>query len=129
RDVTTHGLSAEFPITAPQVAEILKLVSQSIISGKQAKELYLRAKEKGGGASPAALVAELGMAQVSDPKAIEAACRKVIADNPKQAEQYGSGKTGVFGFFVGQVMKATKGSANPQLVNETLKRLLGSPSE
>ena len=65
------------------------------------------------------------MSQVSDPAAIEAACAKVIADNAKQAEQYRSGKTGVFGFFVGQVMKATKGSANPQLVNETLKRLLG----
>jgi aspartyl-tRNA(Asn)/glutamyl-tRNA(Gln) amidotransferase subunit B len=66
------------------------------------------------------------MAQVSDPKAIEEVCAKVIADNPKQAEQLRAGKTTLFGFFVGQVMKATKGSANPQLVNDTLKRLLGT---
>jgi len=65
------------------------------------------------------------MAQVTDPKAIEEVCAKVIGDNPKQAEQLRGGKTALFGFFVGQVMKATKGSANPQLVNDTLKRLLG----
>ncbi|MBX3223607.1 MAG: Asp-tRNA(Asn)/Glu-tRNA(Gln) amidotransferase subunit GatB [Labilithrix sp.] len=124
RDVTTSGVEADFPVSPGQVVEILKLVSQGKISGKQAKEVY--AKAKGTTASPAALVADLGMAQVSDPAAIEAACAKVIADNAKQAEQYRSGKTGVFGFFVGQVMKATKGSANPQLVNETLKRLLGA---
>lgn len=122
RDVTTRGIEADFPIAASQLVEILRLVSQGKISGKQAKELY--AKAKGTSASPSALVAELGMAQVSDPGAIEAACAKVIADNAKQVEQYRTGKTGVFGFFVGQVMKATKGSANPQLVNETLKRLL-----
>ena len=123
RDVTTRGVEADFPVTPVQIVEILKLASQGKISGKQAKELY--AKAKGTSASPAALVAELGMSQVSDPAAIEAACAKVIADNAKQAEQYRAGKTGVLGFFVGQVMKATKGSANPQLVNETLKRLLG----
>ncbi|MBX3263463.1 MAG: Asp-tRNA(Asn)/Glu-tRNA(Gln) amidotransferase subunit GatB [Labilithrix sp.] len=123
RDVTTRGVEAIFPVTPGQVVEILKLVSQGKISGKQAKELY--AKAKGTTASPAALAADLGMSQVSDPAAIEAACAKVVADNAKQAEQYRAGKTGVFGFFVGQVMKATKGSANPQLVNETLKRLLG----
>ncbi len=126
RDVTTRGVDADFPVTPGQVVEILKLVSDGKISGKQAKELY--AKTKGTTASPAALASELGMSQVSDPAAIEAACAKVIADNAKQAEQYRSGKTGVFGFFVGQVMKATKGSANPQLVNETLKRLLGGPT-
>jgi aspartyl-tRNA(Asn)/glutamyl-tRNA(Gln) amidotransferase subunit B len=123
RDVTTAGIEATFPVTPGQVVEILKLVSQGKISGKQAKELY--SKTKGTSSSPGALVSELGMSQVSDPAAIESACAKVIADNPKQVEQYRSGKTGVFGFFVGQVMKSTKGSANPQLVNETLKRLLG----
>jgi aspartyl-tRNA(Asn)/glutamyl-tRNA(Gln) amidotransferase subunit B len=122
RDVTTRGIDAEFPVTPSQLVEILRLVSQGKISGKQAKELY--AKTKGTSASPSALVAELGMAQVSDPGAIKAACAKIVADNPKQVDQYRAGKTSVFGFFVGQVMKATKGSANPQLVNETLKLLL-----
>jgi aspartyl-tRNA(Asn)/glutamyl-tRNA(Gln) amidotransferase subunit B len=124
RDVTTHGINAEIPIAAEQLGEILGLVAKGTISGKQGKELYAHVKGKPG-ASPADLVRELGMAQVSDPSAIEAACAAVIEANTKQVEQYRSGKTGVFGFFVGQVMKATKGSANPQLVNDTLKRLLG----
>lgn len=126
RDVTTRGLDATIPISAKQLVEILGLVAKKTISGKQAKELY--AKAKGTSDSPAALVAKLGMSQVSDPTAIEDACKKIMADNPKQVEQYRSGKTGVFGFFVGQVMKATKGSANPQLVNETLKKLLETPT-
>jgi aspartyl-tRNA(Asn)/glutamyl-tRNA(Gln) amidotransferase subunit B len=124
RDVTTHGLRAEIPVTARQVAQILKLVEDDVISGKQAKELY--ASVKGTEAEPKDVVKKLGMSQVTDPKAIEAACAKVIADNPKQASLYRAGKTGVFGFFVGQVMKETRGSANPQAVNETLKRLLAS---
>ena len=128
RDVTTRGLDAEFPVTPRQIADILKLVSSGKISGKQAKELYAKTKERGAAADPAALIAELGMAQVTDPGAIETAVKEVMAANAKQVEQYRSGKTGVFGFFVGQVMKATKGSANPQLVNETLKRLLDSPT-
>jgi aspartyl-tRNA(Asn)/glutamyl-tRNA(Gln) amidotransferase subunit B len=126
RDVTTQGQKASFPVTAKQVSELLRLVDTGKISGKQAKELYAKMKEKGHDVSAASLVSELGMAQVSDPKAIEEVCAKVIADNPKQAEQLRAGKTTLFGFFVGQVMKATKGSANPQLVNDTLKRLLGT---
>lgn len=122
RDVTLDGLRAELPVTPKQVAEMLKLVDAGKISGKQLKELY--SKVKGTDAEPSSVVADLGMAQVSDPKAIEDACAKVVADNPKQVEQWRSGKKGVFGFFVGQVMKATKGSANPQLVNEILERLL-----
>ena len=122
--------SATFPVhAAAGRRDLLRLVDDGKISGKQAKELY--AKVEGADAErrrSASLVAELGMAQVSDPAAIEAACAKVIADNPKQAEQYRAGKTALFGFFVGQVMKATKGSANPQLVNDTLKRLLGTSS-
>jgi aspartyl-tRNA(Asn)/glutamyl-tRNA(Gln) amidotransferase subunit B len=126
RDVATAGLDVTFPVTPTQLAEVLGLASGGQISGKQAKELY--AKTKGTSASPAALVAELGMTQVTDRGAIEEACARVISANARQVEQYRSGKTGVFGFFVGQVMKATQGSANPQLVNETLKRLLGDPT-
>jgi aspartyl-tRNA(Asn)/glutamyl-tRNA(Gln) amidotransferase subunit B len=122
RDATLHGLHAEIPVSATQVAEMLKLVDAGKISGKQLKELY--AKVKGTDATPSNVVADMGMAQVTDPKAIEEACAKVIAENPRQTEQWRSGKKGVFGFFVGQVMKATKGSANPQLVNEILERLL-----
>jgi len=126
RDVVTQGQQATFPVTAKQTSELLRLVEGGTISGKQAKELYVKLKERGPEARVAALVAELGMVQVSDAKAIEEVCAKVIADNPKQTEQLRGGKTALFGFFVGHVMKATKGSANPQLVNETLQRLLGA---
>jgi len=126
RDVTTQGLQASIPITAKQLADLLRLVDTGKISGKQAKELYAALRGKGPDVLAASLVAEIGMTQVTDPKAIEEVCAKVIAENPKQAEQVRAGKTALFGFFVGQVMKATKGSANPQLVNDTLKRLLGS---
>ena len=128
RDVTTHGQKASIPVTAKQIADLLRLVDSGQISGKQAKELYatLRDRKVGPELAVASLVSELGMAQVSDPKAIEAVCARIIADSPKQAEALRAGKTTLFGYFVGQVMKATKGSANPQLVNETLKRLLGT---
>jgi aspartyl-tRNA(Asn)/glutamyl-tRNA(Gln) amidotransferase subunit B len=127
-DVVTEGQKATFPVTARQIADLLGLVDSAKISGKQAKELYaaLREDPAGKDVTVASLVDRLGMAQVSDPKAIEEVCAKVIADNPKQAEQLRGGKATLFGFFVGQVMKATKGSANPQLVNDTLKRLLGT---
>lgn len=123
RDVTTHGLTASIPVTVRQVVDLLKLVDSGKISGKQGKEVY--AKIKGTAKAPADLVSELGMSQVTDVKAIEAVCEKVIAANPKQAEGIKGGKLGLMGFFVGQVMKETGGSANPALVNETLKRLLG----
>ena len=125
RDVTTQGQQASFPVTAKQVAELQRLVDSGKISGKQAKEVYAAMKGRDD-VTVAALVAELGMAQVSDPEAIEAACQQIIDANPKQAESLRAGKVALFGFFVGQVMKATKGSANPQLVNDTLKRLLGT---
>ena len=125
RDVSTQGQKASFPVTPTQVADLQRLVDSGKISGKQAKELYVAMKGRRPDVTAASLVSELGMAQVSDPKAIEEACAKVIADHAKQAEQLRGGKTTLFGFFVGQVMKATKGSANPQLVNDTLKRLLG----
>ncbi len=123
RDTTTHGLSATFPISPRQLADLLSLVDAGTISGKQAKELY--AKMRGTTDAPSALVSVLGMAQVTDARLIEEACAKAISDSPKQVRELKAGKTGLFGYFVGQVMKATKGSANPQLVNETLKRLLG----
>jgi aspartyl-tRNA(Asn)/glutamyl-tRNA(Gln) amidotransferase subunit B len=126
RDVTTQGLQASIPVTAKQLSDLLRLVDTGKISGKQAKELYAALRGKGPDVLAASLVAEIGMAQVTDPKAIEEVCAKVIAENPKQAEQLRGGKPALFGFFVGQVMKATKGSANPQLVNDTLKRLLGT---
>jgi aspartyl-tRNA(Asn)/glutamyl-tRNA(Gln) amidotransferase subunit B len=123
RDVQTHGLSAKVPVTAAQVASILDLVGRGTISGKQAKEVY--AQVAGTDRAPADVVAELGMKQVSDTGALEALCKRLIEQNPKQVEQLRAGKSNVLGFFVGQVMKETKGAANPQLVNDILKKLIG----
>ena len=123
RDVTTHGLTAQIPVTSRQLADVLKLVDAGRISGKQAKEVYakLRNSEK----SAADVVAEAGIAVVSDAGAIEALVRRIVDANPKQAESLKAGKAALFGFFVGQVMKETKGSASPQVVNDVLKKVLG----
>jgi len=121
-EARVHGLSAEFPVAPEQLVELLDLVETQTISGKQAKEVYAAIKNTK--TSPAEYVRDKGMAQVSDTAALEAICRAQVEANPKQAEAYRSGKTGLIGFFVGAVMKETKGSANPALVNEILKKLL-----
>jgi len=108
-DVEVRGLRAEIPLTPAQVASLLRLVDAGTISGKQAKEVY--AKITGTDRAPEDVVRELGMRQVSDASAIEAVCKRVIEQNPKQADQLRSGKMAVMGFFVGQVMKETGGSA------------------
>ncbi len=77
-------------------------------------------------AAPATIVADKGMSQVSDTAAIEAVCRQVLEASPKQAADLRAGTTSRMGFFVGQVMKATGGSANPKVVNDVLKRLSSS---
>ncbi len=122
-DVEARGLRATIPVTARQVASLLRLVDDGAISGKQAKDVYARIA--GTDRSPEDVVRDLGMRQVSDASAIEAICRRIIEQSPKQAEQLRNGKTAVMGFFVGQVMKETKGSANPPLVNDIIKKLLG----
>jgi aspartyl-tRNA(Asn)/glutamyl-tRNA(Gln) amidotransferase subunit B len=123
RDVTTHGLLAKIPVEARQLAELLKLADSGRISGKQAKEVY--AKIANTDRRPTDVVAELGIEQVTDAGAIEEIVLRIVEKNPKQAEQLRSGKLGLVGFFVGQVMKETKGSANPQVVNDALKKVLG----
>ena len=122
RDAKTDGLDAQFPVRPAQVASLLALVDSRTISGKQAKEVY--GLMVGTDLAPEAIVSERGMQQLSDEGAIEAVCAKVVQDNARQAEAYRSGKTGLLGYFVGQVMKQTKGSASPKLVNESLERLL-----
>ncbi len=123
RDVQTHGLAATIPVTPAQVAALLRLVDAGSISGKQAKDVY--AKIAGTGRRPEDVVAELGLVQVSDAGAIEAICKRLIEENPKQAEQLRAGKAALMGYFVGLVMKETKGSANPQLVNQVMRHLIG----
>ncbi len=123
RDVATDGLHATFPMSAEQVVGLLRLVDRGTISGKQAKEVY--GAMAGSSRSPEEIIEERGMRQLDDRALVESVCAGVVERNPKQAEAYRAGKAALFGYFVGQVMKETKGSANPALVNEILKRLLG----
>lgn len=125
REVVTHGLSADIPVSARQVSELLKLVDSGKISGKQAKEVYAKIVKTE--RSPAEVVEELGMVQVTDSAAIEALVVQIVEANPKQAESLRGGKLGLMGFFVGQVMKQTNGSASPAVVNDVLKKVLGIP--
>ncbi len=124
RDVTTHGLAAEIPVSATQIAALMGLVDSGKISGKQAKEVYAKMAKTDD--APETIVAALGMQQVTDVGAIEAICKRIVDANPKQAEALRGGKTALMGFFVGQVMKETKGSASPAVVNDALKKLLGT---
>jgi aspartyl-tRNA(Asn)/glutamyl-tRNA(Gln) amidotransferase subunit B len=122
RDVHPSGLTAEFPVSPGQVAELLRLVDRGTISGKQAKEVY--GLMRGTSAPPASIVRERNMTVLSDEGSLTVLAQKLLADNPKQAESYRAGKANLLGFFVGQVMKQTSGSADPAVVNRVLRRVL-----
>jgi len=109
-------------VVPAMIAELVALVEDGTISGKQAKEVFAEMAETGD--APGAIVELKGMRQVSDSGAIEAVVDKIMADNPGQVEGYRGGKTGLIGWFVGQVMKEMRGQANPAVVNEVLKRKL-----
>jgi len=110
------------PVKPDNLASLIKLIEGGAITGKIGKEVFAEMYATGRGAGE--IVKEKGLTQVSDSGEIEAVIDKVIADNPKQLDQYRGGKTAVMGFFVGQVMKATKGQANPKIVNDLLKKKL-----
>ena len=107
-----------------KLCELVDLVEAGTINSKQAKEVF--AEMFDAGISPAEVVKSRGMAQVSDPKAIESAVDKVLAENPNVVADYKGGKQGVIGFLVGKVMQASQGKANPKMVNEVLKKKLNS---
>ena len=110
------------PVTAALMAGLLKRLADNTISGKIAKDV-LAAMWAGEGDADT-VIAKKGLKQITDSGAIEKAVDKVIANNPKQLEQYRAGKEALFGFFVGAVMKATQGKANPAQVNDLLKKKL-----
>src|SRR3984957_18715973 len=111
------------PVSAAHLGALLDLMADNTINGKIAKDVFEAMVETG--RDPAAIVDEKGLRQVTDTGAIDAAVDKVLAANPDKVGEFKSGKDKLFGFFVGQVMKAMAGKANPALVNETLKRRLG----
>lgn len=110
------------PVSPAQAAELLGLVDDGTISGKIAKDVFEIMLETGQGA--AAIVEEKGLKQESDTGAIEAVIADVIANNEDKVAEYKGGKDRLFGFFVGQTMKAMQGKANPKVVNELLKKAL-----
>jgi len=112
----------ESPISAGNLSKLINLIKDGTISGKIAKTVFEHMME--GDKDPKKIVEEKGLKQESDPKALEALIDKVIDDNREKATEYKSGKVKLFGFFVGQVMKVSGGKANPQLVNEILKKKL-----
>jgi aspartyl-tRNA(Asn)/glutamyl-tRNA(Gln) amidotransferase subunit B len=113
---------AKSPIEPRHMAELLDLISDNTISGRTAKDVFAEMVETGKGA--AAIVEEKGLRQVTDTGAIDQAIDAVLAKEAGKVAEYRSGKDKLFGFFVGQVMKATQGKANPGLVNELLKKKL-----
>jgi aspartyl-tRNA(Asn)/glutamyl-tRNA(Gln) amidotransferase subunit B len=123
RDLKEFNQTIEISPVQPQaLADLVQLIDGGEISGKMAKDVFetmFREKK-----SPQEVIAEKGLKQITDVGEIEGIIRQIIAVNPKTYEQYRGGKKATFGFFVGQVMKATKGQANPQLVNNLLKKML-----
>ena len=113
---------AQAPVAAAALAGLLDLIEDGTISGRIAKDVFALMVETGRQAG--AIVEEKGLRQVTDTGAIEAAVDRVIAENAAKAAEYRAGKQALSGWFVGQVMKATGGKANPALVNEILKRKL-----
>ncbi len=127
-DLAAHlnetGRSVRETQVAPEdLAGLVALIGDGDISGKQAKDVFAVMLETGD--APSGIVEREGMRQLSDAGELEAVVDRVIERNPDETERYRDGKTGLIGFFVGQVMKETRGQANPQVVNELLREKLG----
>ena len=113
---------SQSPISSENLSKLINLISDGTISGKIAKTIFeIMSKED---KDPSIIVEEKGLKQESDPKALEALIQKVLSSNEDKVKQYKSGKDKLFGFFVGQVMKESKGKGNPQLINKILKEKL-----
>ena len=111
------------PVSPAQAAQLLGLVADGTLSGSLAKQVFEIMLETGD--DPAKIVEEKGLKQTSDTGAIEAAIAGILAANADKVAEYKGGKEALFGFFVGQTMKAMSGKANPKVVNELLKKSLG----
>lgn len=120
--INTSGLSVagvDFPIPPANLAELVELIDRGDISGKIAKDVFADMQEKG--ERPSVIIEARGLKQISDEGAIAAVVDEVIAKNPQSVEDFRNGKDKAIGFLVGQVMKATKGQANPGVVNQLLR--------
>jgi aspartyl-tRNA(Asn)/glutamyl-tRNA(Gln) amidotransferase subunit B len=113
---------SESPISAKNLSSLIKMISSGKISGKIAKDVF--EKMQVGDKNPKKIVDKEGLTQQSNPKELEKMIVDVLSKNKDKVAQYKSGKDKLFGYFVGEVMKVSKGKANPQLVNEILKKKL-----
>lgn len=111
-----------WPVTAAQLAQLVRLIDEGRISGKIGKTIFEQLLDSA--KTPEQIVSEQGLEQVSDLSSIEGTIDQVLAANARQVDQYRAGNEKIFGFLVGQVMKATRGKANPQAVNEVLREKL-----
>lgn len=112
----------ETKLTPESLAELVEMVKSGTISNNIGKQIIVTLLKEGG--SPKEIVEKQGLSVISDESAIVELCRKIIAENPNQTQQYKNGKDKLFGFFVGQAMKATAGRANPEVLNRILKEEL-----
>jgi aspartyl-tRNA(Asn)/glutamyl-tRNA(Gln) amidotransferase subunit B len=119
---STGRTIADSPVSADNLGALLDLIADNTINGRIAKEVFEAMVESGEG--PGAIVDKRGLRQVTDTGAIDAAVDAVLAANAEKVAEYKSGKDKLFGFFVGQVMKAMAGKGNPALVNERLREKL-----
>ena len=110
------------PVSAENLGRLVGLIENNVISGKVAKDVFEIMAETG--ENPEKIVEEKGLKQVTDTSAIEAVIDTVIANNPDNVAAYRNGKVALRGWFVGQIMKESKGKANPQMVNELLDKKL-----
>ena len=113
---------SDCPITPEQLAGLIRTIDSGEISGKIAKTVFEEMFRTSEDSAP--VIKRMGLVQVSDTASLEPVIEKIVGSNPRQVEEYRSGKTKVIGFFVGQVMKETKGQANPRVVNELLQKKL-----
>jgi len=114
------------PVSPVSLGEMIILIEDGTISGKMAKDLFGEMYQTG--KPPKAIIAEQGISQINDEESLVQIIDAVIQANPVQLEQYRSGKDKLFGYFIGQVMKMTQGKANPQVLNDLMKKKLDSPS-
>jgi aspartyl-tRNA(Asn)/glutamyl-tRNA(Gln) amidotransferase subunit B len=112
----------QFPVRPSDLAALIGLIKDGTISGKIAKDVFEEMLESG--TDPRRIVESKGLLQLSDSSAIERAIDGVLGSNPAQVKKYLEGNAKLFGFFVGETMKATQGKANPKIVNDVLKRKL-----
>lgn len=125
RELENAGITAgSSPVSAADLGALVRLIDDEKISGKQGKDVLVEMFKTGKSAS--SIIDEQGLVQLSDSGEIDSIIDDVLAANPQQLENYRAGKETLFGFFVGQVMKASKGKANPKVVNERLKAKLSA---